>query len=92
MLTHNDSTTELLTILQEECAEVIQEASKIKRFGHEPENLERFVKELGDLWCMIELCQEYDLVSFEELVKYSDSKREKLKLWSNVVVGDYEDA
>ena len=33
MLKHNDSATELLTILQEECAEVIQEASKVKRFG-----------------------------------------------------------
>jgi len=31
-------------------------------------------------------------VSFEEIVKYSDEKREKLKIWSNVVVGDYEDA
>ena len=92
MLTHNDSTTELLTILQEECAEVIQMASKLKRFGQDHDTLERFAKELGDLQCMIDLCQEYDLVSFEEIVKYSDEKREKLKIWSDVVEGDYEDA
>ena len=53
MLKHNDSATELLTILQEECAEVIQEASKIKRFGQTSENTDRLAKEVGDLVCMI---------------------------------------
>ena len=53
---------EILTILQEECAEVIQAVSKIKRFGmfHNMENLH---KELADLQCMIDLSYEYILVS-----------------------------
>ena len=41
MLKHNDSATELLTILQEECAEVIQEPLEDKRFGQTSENTDR---------------------------------------------------
>ena len=85
MLRFNYSTTELLTVLQEECAEVIQEASKIKRFGHLPYNLTRFEKEIGDLWCMIELCHEYDLISYTAIEEYSQLKREKLKKYSDIL-------
>lgn len=85
MLKFNYSTTELLTVLQEECAEVIQEASKIKRFGHEPDNLIRFEKEIGDLMCMIEICQEYDLISFTNVEEYGKLKREKLKKFSDIL-------
>lgn len=85
MLKFNYSTTELLTVLQEECAEVIQEASKIKRFGHEPDNLIRFEKEIGDLMCMIEICQEYDLISFTNIEEYGKLKREKLKKFSDIL-------
>lgn len=84
MLIHNDSCTELLTILQEECAEVIQIISKIKRFGMEEDTMERFSKEMGDLQCMMELAQEWDLVSYTDLDKFADLKREKLKKWSNL--------
>lgn len=84
MLEHNTSCTELLTILQEECAEVIQIISKIKRFGMEEDTMERFSKEMGDLQCMMELAQEWDLVSYTDLDKFADLKREKLKKWSNL--------
>jgi hypothetical protein len=84
MLKHNTSCTELLTILQEECAEVIQIISKIKRFGMEEDTMERFSKEMGDLQCMMELAQEWDLVSYTDLDKFADLKREKLKKWSNL--------
>lgn len=85
MLKYNESSTELLTVLMEECGEVIQEAAKIMRFGQQPENLVRFEKEIGDLQCMINLCQEYDLVSFTNIEKYAEEKREKLKQWSEIV-------
>lgn len=88
MLKHNDSCTELLTILQEECAEVIQIASKLKRFGQDHHTIQRFVKELGDLQCMIDLCQEYDLVSFTDIEANAKMKREKLKIWSDLVNED----
>jgi len=76
---------ELLTILQEECAEVTVEASKIKRFGMQPDNLDRLKKELGDLYCMIELCEQYELTTKEELKTQSLSKRDKLKIYSNIL-------
>lgn len=45
---------EILTILGEECAEVIVELSKVKRFGL-LENNNRLFKEMADLQCMIDL-------------------------------------
>jgi hypothetical protein len=75
---------EILTILQEECAEVIQIASKIHRFGHHPDNMKRLAEELGDLQCMIDLCVEHDLVDATKLQIYSQEKRQKLKVWSNI--------
>ena len=75
---------EILTILQEECAEVIQIASKIHRFGHHPDNMKRLAEELGDLQCMIDLCVEHDLVDVTKLQIYSQEKRQKLKMWSNI--------
>ena len=55
---------EILTILQEECAEVIQAVSKVKRFGLEG-NVEDLKKELCDLQCMINLMSEFDVVQCE---------------------------
>ena len=80
---------ELLTILMEECAEVIVEASKIKRFGessvHEGRTaLDNLEKELGDLQCIIELLQAEDMVSFDKMDEYARMKEEKLKKWSNL--------
>lgn len=78
--------TEILTILQEEAAEVIQIASKIHRFGHHPDNMKRLAQELGDLQCMIDLCVEYQLVDETKIQLYSQEKRQKLKTWSNIPI------
>ncbi len=58
----NDDTKEILTILQEECAEVIVEVSKCFRFGPDQmmagldvTNMQRLQKELGDLQALSEL-------------------------------------
>lgn len=79
---------ELLTILMEECGEVIIEASKIKRFGDMEYNgetaLQRLEKELGDLQCMIELLHEEFSISYEIMEEQSKKKREKLKKWSSL--------
>lgn len=86
-MTYND---ELLTILMEECAEVIQEASKVIRFGAHAEYsgdtpLSRLEKELGDLQCMIDLLHSNDMVSYTNMDEYANAKYEKLKTWSNLV-------
>lgn len=80
---------ELLTILMEECAEVIVEASKIKRFGESAvyENqtaLDRLEKELGDLYCMVDLLHGEDMISYTKLDEYANAKHEKLRKWSNL--------
>ena len=80
-----DTTTEILTILQEEAAEVIQIASKIHRFGYHPDNIKRLEQELGDLQCMIDLCIEQGIIKPLRLQHYARAKREKLKIYSNIL-------
>ena len=80
---------ELLTILMEECAEVIVAASKIKRFGESSvwDNetaMDRLEKELGDLYCLVDLLHGEDMISYTKLDEYAGMKHEKLKKWSNL--------
>jgi NTP pyrophosphatase (non-canonical NTP hydrolase) len=90
----NEDTKEILTILQEECAEVIVEVSKCFRFGPdqmmegvEVTNMQRLEKELGDLLAMIELLTDKDIgVSKEGLEVAKKAKFEKLKQWSNIII------
>jgi NTP pyrophosphatase (non-canonical NTP hydrolase) len=82
--THNMTAEhELLQLLQEECAEVIQAASKCIRFG-EKKNSEALVKEMGDLFCIFDLMHQYDMFSYSEVEKYIDAKRTKLETYSNL--------
>jgi hypothetical protein len=83
---------ETLVILQEEAAEVIQAISKIHRFGidnHNPvtgeSSIETLHKELGDLQCMINLCIEQGIIKPHRLEHYTVAKREKLKIYSNII-------
>lgn len=80
-----DYEKELLTIMMEECGEVIQACSKIIRFGATHESLSHLEKELGDLYQMMELAHQYDLVSWTKIDEASDMKREKLATWSSLV-------
>lgn len=75
---------EILTILAEECAEVIQMCSKIKRFGLDVQNKELLTKELADLQCMIDLVYEYKIIDNTRTVNLIDNKRKKLKLYSSI--------
>ena len=82
---------EVMDILQEECAEVIQAVSKISRFGLDnlkpgkpKTNREHLDEELGDLYAMIEILQELDVVSWTNIEQAAEDKREKLKKWSNI--------
>jgi NTP pyrophosphatase (non-canonical NTP hydrolase) len=76
---------EILTILQEECAEVIQAVSKIKRFGMY-HNVEHLRTELADLQCMIDLIYEFDVIREYpiDISKRITEKREKLKKFSKI--------
>lgn len=70
---------EILTILMEECAEVIQQASKSIRFGESA-----IEQELGDVVCMIDLLAKSGKVSWEAIREGELRKKQKLKKWSNL--------
>jgi hypothetical protein len=76
---------EIMTILGEECAEVIVELSKVKRFGMS-ENHGKLVKELCDLQAMIELMYEFQVVNCSIDQKFENifQKRQKLKKFSRI--------
>ena len=76
---------EIMTILQEECAEVIQAVSKVKRFGLEG-NVKDLKKELCDLQCMINLMEEFNVISYDFGDRYDQiqKKRQKLQKFSKI--------
>jgi hypothetical protein len=91
MKTYSNKVEEILDILQEECAEVIQNVSKCRRFGLDNVYLngtgtqrENLAKEIGDVLAMIELLQEHGVVSEEELQLARRNKFNKLKQWSTI--------
>jgi NTP pyrophosphatase (non-canonical NTP hydrolase) len=86
MQTNMTEQQELLVILMEECSEVAIEASKMIRFGYESN--QKLESEVGDLMCMIKLLQEHKLIDWNNVEACSEAKREKLKKWSNLSLGD----
>ena len=84
-------TKEVMDILQEECAEVIQAVSKISRFGIDnfkpgkpKTNREHLEEELGDLLAMIDILVDMKIVDLDSLESAKLAKIDKLKKWSNI--------
>tara|TARA_Y100000356_G_scaffold76548_1_gene63311 strand:- start:226 stop:471 length:246 start_codon:yes stop_codon:yes gene_type:complete len=75
---------ELLTITMEECGELIQACSKAIRCDDYYDN-DKLLEEVGDVYCMIELLHEYDLVSWNDIEERVKIKKEKLKKWSELI-------
>ena len=73
---------EALIILMEECGQVIQEASKILRFGNDTD---RLTKELGDLQCMINQTATHLEIDSVQIGIHANEKRDKLKKYSNLL-------
>jgi NTP pyrophosphatase (non-canonical NTP hydrolase) len=85
------TTKEVMDILQEECAEVIQAVSKINRFGLDnfkpgkpKTNREHLEEELGDMLAMIDIMLEKSVISQDKLELAKQAKIEKLKQWSSI--------
>ena len=76
---------EILTILQEECAEVIQAVSKVRRFG-EAGNIEQLEQEIADVLCIVNLAYRQGImVKNEERVQNRITvKEERLKKFSSI--------
>ena len=75
---------ELLTITMEECGELIQACSKAIRCDDYYDN-DKLLEEVGDVYCMIELLHEYDLISWEDVYDRVETKKKKLKRWSDLI-------
>ncbi len=87
----DERTEEVMDILQEECAEVIQAVSKISRFGidnYKPgkpkTNRAHLEEELGDVLAMIDILLEKKVISKNNLELAKQAKIQKLKQWSNI--------
>ena len=82
-----DDRQQLLVITMEECGELIQECSKNLRRGELFERQD-FKKEVGDVYAMIELLVEWDVLSWTEIEERVKTKRQKLSQWSDLVDTD----
>lgn len=86
----NENQREILVIAQEECAEVIQEISKIFRFGIDNQHKDgmphrdKLEMEVGDLLAMIDLMFEHQLIDTDNVQTAIQNKKDKLKIWSNI--------
>jgi len=89
MLLMNEREREILLILQEESAEVIQAVSKIFRFGWDTDwkgqtNKEHLEEEVGDFLAMIYLMIDCGMIDVNATETAKFNKIEKLKKWSNI--------
>ena len=82
---------EVMNILSEECAEVIQAISKCHRFGLDNfkpgkplTNAQHLEGEIGDLLAMVDLLKSNNIVTQQGLDAAKTAKIEKLKKWSNI--------
>jgi len=82
---------EALDILQEECAEVIQEVSKVRRFGLDTLHYKTGLKhstmlemEVGDMLALIDILVEQGILDRDGLEIATENKKEKLKQWSGI--------
>ena len=82
---------EVMNILSEECAEVIQAISKCHRFGLDnvkpgkpKTNKEHLEEELGDLLAMVDIMLEKGIIQQAHLDIAKTNKIEKLKKWSTI--------
>ena len=79
-----DERQQLLVILMEECGELIQECSKNLRRG-ELFDRQKFKDEVGDVYTMINLLHEWDVVSWSDIEEREQHKRHKLSRWSDLI-------
>jgi NTP pyrophosphatase (non-canonical NTP hydrolase) len=83
-----DARQQLLVVTMEECGELVQACSKILRrqelYG-DSKYINNLKEEIGDVYCMIKLMQEWDVVSWDELEERDKVKRAKLSKWSNLI-------
>ena len=81
---------QLMIITAEECGELTQRCSKIIRKYEKIDQIEeeqriKLIEEVGDVLCMINLMVEHNITDWEELNVRVKVKKDKLKIWSELV-------
>ena len=81
---------QLMIITAEECGELTQRCSKIVRKYSTIDQIQedqrvKLLEEAGDVLCMIELIVENGILTNEELGVRVNVKRDKLKIWSDLI-------
>ena len=87
----NEKNREALVILQEECAEVVQEVSKCFRFGMDSVHYKTGLShksmlemEVGDMLALVDILVEQGILSKSGLELAASNKKFKLKEWSSL--------
>lgn len=85
----NEREKEILHILQEESAEVIQAVSKIFRFGcdtvwNEQTNKDHLTEEIGDFLAMVQIMIDTGMIHQSNVINAKHNKIEKLEKWSTI--------
>ena len=79
-----DARTQLMVIMMEECGELIQACSKALRKDNFYDN-QNLIDEVGDVYTMMEIMHEFDIISWTDIEKRVEEKRLKLSKWSDLV-------
>ena len=79
-----DARTQLMVIMMEECGELIQACSKALRKEDFYDN-QSLIDEVGDVYTMMEIMHEFDIISWTDIEKRVQEKRLKLSKWSDLI-------
>ena len=81
---------QLMAVTAEECGELVQVCMKIIRMFDEHEKIDdkrmsHLIEEAGDVYAMIDLLCEHNVLQWEDIKERALLKREKLKKWSTLI-------
>jgi len=83
-----DQRQQLMVVTMEECGELVQACSKVLRRQElyaDTKYVQNLKDEIGDVYTMINLLVEHDVVSWTDLEERVNYKKIKLKQWSDIV-------
>ena len=79
-----DARTQLMVIMMEECGELIQACSKALRKDAFYDN-QNLIDEVGDVYTMIEIMHDFDIIRWNDIEERVKQKRKKLSKWSDLL-------
>ena len=81
-----DTHKQLFAITSEECGELVQVCMKILRKAQvDDEWNQKLLEEAGDVYCMLDLMVQHGYLTWEDIQKRSNVKKQKLIKWSNLI-------